>query len=81
MSPYQGTTDASRKYAIQSASDGKFDLLYARKAVEGHEAIGATTYSGREKPQPFDSPADAIAFAKANLSATDDDFAAHPGDA
>jgi len=76
-----GMTDASRKYAVHSASDGKFYLLYGRKAVEGHEAVAAITYPSPQKPQPFDSAATAIAFAKDNLDATDDDFAAHPGDA
>jgi hypothetical protein len=74
-------TDASRKFAIHSATDGKFYLLYERNAVEGHEAVAATTYPSPENPQPFDSAAAVIAFAKAHLDATDDDFAAHPGDA
>lgn len=76
-----GMTDASRKYAIHSAPDGKFYLLYGRKAVQGHEAVAATTYPSRENPRAFDSAEDAISFAKETLDATDENFAAHPGDA
>ncbi len=64
-----------------SASDGKYDLLYERKAAEGHEAVAAITYASPENSRPFDSAAAAIAFAKDHLGATDDDFAADPGDA
>lgn len=74
-------THASRKYAIHSAPDGKFYLLYGRKAVEGQEAVAATTYPSRENPRAFDSAEDVIAFAKETLEATDEDFAEHPGDA
>ena len=74
-------TDANHKFAVHSTSDGKFYLLYGRKAVEGQEAVAATTYPSPENPQPFDSPVAVIAFAKLHLDATDDDFAAHPGDA
>ena len=76
-----GMTNASRKYAVHPASNGKFYLLYARKAVEGHEAVAAITYPSPQSPQPFDSAAAAIAFARDHLGATDDDFAVHPGDA
>lgn len=76
-----GMTDASRKYAIHSAPDGKFYLLYGRKAVQGQEAVAATTYPSRENPRAFDSAEDAIGFAKESLDATDEDFAEHPGDA
>jgi hypothetical protein len=74
-------TDASRKYAIHSAPDGKFYLLYGRKAVQGHEAVASTTYPSRENPRAFDSAGDVISFAKETLDATDEDFAEHPGDA
>ena len=76
-----GMTDASHKFAVHSASDGKFYLFYGRKAVDGHEAVAATTYPSPETPQPFDCAAAVIAFAKAHLDATDEDFATHPGDA
>ena len=51
-----------------SDSDGKFYLLYARKAVEGHEAVAVITYPSPQNPHPFDSAAAAIAFAKDHLA-------------
>jgi len=76
-----GMTDTSRKYAVHPAPDGKFYLLYERKAVQGQEAVAATTFPSRQNPRAFDSAEDVIASAKETLEATDDDFAAHPGDA
>lgn len=77
----QWMTDKIHHFAVEPASDGKFYLLFKRKAVEGVPGFAAWRYPENKDGSAcaFESDEAVRAFAKTYLGATDEEFASHPG--
>lgn len=72
-------SDPLHRFAIDAAADGKFYLLDKRSHAADGKGIAAFRWPGPNAPQPFETAADAMRFARDNLGATDADFAELPG--